>query len=131
MPAANPTMKSSSQAYRALLDSVSFPRLCPDAATALRATYRAWVLDHVDKTQGELAQAVRQDIHLLMNMNLAITGDPVLQEAAEEAEDFAYREAMQYLQISSDADDEAGIAFWLAQEVTATLWFQCSEPHST
>jgi hypothetical protein len=124
-------MKTSSQVYRALLDSASFPRLCPDAAAALRAAYRAWVLDHVEKTQGELAEAVRQDIHLLMNMNLAITGDPVLQEAAEEAEDFAYREAMQYLQISGDADGEAGIAFWLAQEVTATLWFQCSEPHST
>jgi hypothetical protein len=66
-----------------------------------------------------------------MNMNLTITGDPVLQEAAAEAEDFAYREAMQYLQIKSDADDGAGIAFWLAQEVTATLWFKCSEPHST
>jgi hypothetical protein len=131
MPTAKPTMKTSSQAYRALLDSASFPRLSPDAATALRATYRAWVLDHDDKTQGKLAEAVRQDIHLLMDMNLAITGDPVLQEAAEEAEDFAYREAMQYLQIGSDADDEAGIAFWLAQEVTATLWFQCSEPHST
>jgi hypothetical protein len=130
MTTANPTLKTSSQAYRALLDSATFPRLCPDAATALRATYRAWVLDHVEKTQGELAEAVRQNIHLLMNMNLAITGDPVLQEAAEEAENFAYREAMQYLQISGDADGEPGIAFWLAQEVTATLWFKCSEPHS-
>jgi hypothetical protein len=131
MPTANATIRTSSQAYRGLLDSASFPKLCPDAATALRATYRAWALDRVDKTQGELAEAVRQDIHLLMNMNLAITGDPVLQEAAEVAEDFAYRETMQYLQISSDAGDEPGIAFWLAQEVTATLWFQCSEPHST
>jgi hypothetical protein len=131
MPTANPTLKSSSQAYRALLDSASFPRLGPDAATVLRDTYRAWVLDSVDKTQGELAKAVRQDIHLLMNMNLAITGDPVLQEAAVEAEEFAFREAMQYLQISSRAVDEAGIAFWLAQEVTAALWFKCSEPHST
>jgi hypothetical protein len=131
MPTANATMRTSSQVYRGLLDSASFPKLCPDAATALRATYTAWVLDHVDSTQGELAEAVRQDIHLLMNMNLAITGDPVLQEAAVEAEDFAYREAMQYLQMSSDADNEAGIAFWLAQEVTATLWFLCSEPHST
>ena len=60
MPTANPTLKTSSEAYRALLDSASFPRLCPDAATALRATYTAWALDPFDKTQGELAEAVRQ-----------------------------------------------------------------------
>jgi hypothetical protein len=131
MPRANPTIKTSSQAYRALLDSASFPRLSPDAATALRAAYRAWVLDPVDKTQAELAEAVRQDIHFLMNMNLAITGDPVLQDSAEEAKDFAYRETMQYLQVKNGEDVEAGIEFWLAQEVTATLWFKCSEPYST
>jgi hypothetical protein len=131
MPTANATMRTSSQAYRGLLDSASFPRLCPDGAAALRATYRAWVLDQGDKAQDELAKAVRQDIHLLMNMNLAITSDPVLQKAVVEAEHFAHREAMQYLRIKCDADDEAEIAFWLAQEVTATLWFMCSDPHST
>ena len=131
MPTANPTMKTSSQAYRALLDSATFPRLGPEAAAALQATYAACLLDPVDKAEGELAEAVRQAIHSLMTINLGITGDPVLEEAAEEAEDFAYREAMQYLQIKRDEVDPVGIAFWLAQEVTATLWFKCSEPHTT
>jgi len=63
------------------------------------------------------------DVRWLVSKDLAFLGDPVLQEFEGQAADSLYGQAMQDFQISSDHDDESGIAFWLAQLVHGGLLY--------
>jgi hypothetical protein len=105
------------------ISSAAFAELDPAAASAVRAAYTAWTLDPTEKNHCTLADEIRRDVRWLVSKDLAFLGDPVLQEFEGQAADSLYGQAMQDFQISSDHDDESGIAFWLAQLVHGGLLY--------
>jgi hypothetical protein len=108
--------------------SAEFAKLEPASASAVRTAYATWVHDPTDKNHSALADEIRRDVRWLVNRNLASLGDTVLQECEGQAADALYAQAMQDFQISSDNEDESGIAFWLAQLVYGGLEYLRAKP---